>query len=101
MNANEVINTVMERQGFNAPKLRVALGLDSKKSNVLASRLNQENMSIGILDEMLSTMSYMLVAMPSNGDMPKNGIRVDYHESDKAAERRKEMRERCNRKNRT
>ena len=93
MNANEVVKEVIERQGFTTAKLRVALGMDSKKSNVLASRLNQDNMSISILDEMLSKMGYMLVAMPSNGDMPKNGIRVDYHETQRGAERKKEMRD--------
>ena len=93
MNANKVIEVVMERGNYNTTSLRTALGWEPKKSNVLISRLHQANMSIAVLDELLSKMGYMLVAMPNNGEMPKNGIRVDYTETDEHAERKQRMRE--------
>lgn len=93
MNVNEALKIIMEKKGYTTATLRNALNIETNKSNVLVSRLNQENMSISKLDEMLSVMGYMLVAIPNNTAMPKDGIKIDYRETEVGAKRKKQMRD--------
>lgn len=93
MNANEAIRAIMGETGHTTATLRTALGMEPKKSNVLISRLNQDNMSVSVLNEMLTAMGYMLIAVPTNEKISKKAIRIDYKETEKGAARKKAMRE--------
>ena len=98
MNVNEALRIVMDKKGYTTATLRTALKIDANKSNVLISRLNQENMSISKLDEMLSVMGYMLIAVPSNFKIPSDGIKIDYCETEVGAKRKRQMRDAAKRK---
>lgn len=61
MKASEALREIMERRGIRFSELMDMLDIGS---NVLANRLNQENMSVKKLDEMARVMKYKIVLVP-------------------------------------
>ena len=94
MNCNEAVRWIMDKQNYTTTTLRIKLKIPSDKSNVLAGRINQENMSIAILSELVKAMGYMIVAMPDNVKVPNDAIILDYTETEAAAKRKAKTRER-------
>ena len=63
MKACEAVKEIMKSNGVRVVDLRKRLGIES---NTMVGRLNQENISVGKLNEMLRAMDYKVVIVPSD-----------------------------------
>lgn len=74
MKATEAIREVMTRQDVRFSVLCNRLAI---KSNTLAGRIGQDNISIDKLNEMLRAMDYKIVVMPQNARMNAEWIEIE------------------------
>lgn len=67
MNATEILATIMEEKGISKAQLGRAVGIADEKnpSDVINKRMKQKNISVNVLQEMLSAMGYTMVIVPS------------------------------------
>ena len=74
MLAMEAVRKVMQTQGVKPAALCEMLNI---KSNVLSERFKQKNVSITKLNEMLKLLNYKVILLPSDTEVPENGIEVE------------------------
>jgi len=74
MLAMEAVRKVMQTQGVKPAALCEMLNI---KSNVLSERFKQKNVSITKLNEMLKLLNYKVIIVPSDTEVPENGIEVE------------------------
>lgn len=73
MLAMEAVREIMKRKEVRPAVLCDRLKI---KSNVLAERFKQKNVSVEKLDEMLRAMDYKIVIVPRETKVPENGFEV-------------------------
>jgi hypothetical protein len=74
MTVNEILTAIMNEKGISKAQLGRAVGIEDKKnpSDVINKRMKQSNISVNVLEEMLSAMGYTIVVVPS-GPKLKDG----------------------------
>lgn len=70
----EAVREVMKRKEVRPAVLCDRLGI---KSNVLAERFKQKNVSVSKLNEMLRLMDYKVVIVPRESRIPDGGYEVE------------------------
>ena len=84
MKSVEIVKTVMKAEGMTNGKLGNAI---ERNGDVVNKRLNQNDLSAGVLAEMLGAMGYKVVVMPIECKTPEKGYVVDAGKIGKAGER--------------
>lgn len=74
MIAMEAVKEVMKLKEVRPAMLCKRLGI---KSNVLSERFKQKNISISKLNEMLRLMSYKVVIVPKEAQVPEGGFEIE------------------------
>lgn len=74
MKAIEIVKEVMQEKGFTNGKLGNAI---ERNADVINKRLKQNDLSAGVLAEMLAAMSYKVVIIPASEKTPSGGMVVD------------------------
>ena len=67
MKVEKILETVMEKTNKSKAELGRAVGIEDAKrpSDVINKRMKQKNISVNVLQEMLSAMGYTLAVVPS------------------------------------
>lgn len=74
MKATEAIRKIMESNGTKFTVLMGRLGIGS---NVLANRLNQQNISIVKLNEMARVLDYKVILVPNDRRLKEDEFEVE------------------------
>lgn len=74
MKAVEVVREVMREKGFTNGKLGNAI---ERNADVVNKRLNQKDLTAGVLAEMLSAMGYKVVVMEAEAKTPAGAYVID------------------------
>lgn len=74
MEAKEALRAIMDVTGTSFSELMGKIGI---KSNTLANRLNQENISVKKLDETARVMDYKIVLVPRDVKLGKDWFKVE------------------------
>ena len=74
MKATEAVREIMEKSGMKFSVLMDRLGIGS---NVLANRLNQDNISVKKLNEMVRMMDYKIVLVPRNSRVGADSYEIE------------------------
>lgn len=74
MNATNAVRKIMELKGVKPSVLCDRLGI---KSNVLAERLKQKNISVDKLNEMLKVMDYKILLVPRETRTSEGSFEVE------------------------
>ena len=84
MKAIEIVKALMKEKDMTNGKLGSAI---ERNGDVVNKRLNQKELSAGVLAEMVSPMGYKVVVMPATEKTPNGAYVVDAGKVGKAGER--------------
>lgn len=74
MKAVEAVKEVMREKGFTNGKLGNAI---ERNADVVNKRLNQKDLTAGVLAEMLNAMGYKVVVMEAEAKTPAGAYVID------------------------
>lgn len=74
MKAVEIVREAMREKGFTNGKLGNAI---ERNADVVNKRLNQKDLTAGVLAEMLSAMGYKVVVMEAEAKTPNGAYVID------------------------
>lgn len=84
MKATEVMKLIREKHDTKITTIASRMGKltgvkedDKKIINTFVKRFTQDNISVGLLNEMLRAMDYKVVVMPVSHKTPEDGYEVD------------------------
>ena len=75
MKSTEAIRSLMKENQVGPTKL--AQMIDVKSPRIITDRLAQPNLSIKIFKQMHEVFHYRIVIIPSDAELPENGIEID------------------------
>lgn len=81
MKATEIVRELMKKEGLTNGKLGNAIG---RNADVVNKRLNQKELTAGVLAEMASAMGYKVVVMEATAKTPEGAYVVDAEKVGKA-----------------
>ncbi len=78
MKAVKIVDEIMKGQGKSKAELGRAVGIPTEKNptDVINKRLKQENISVNVMLEMLSTMGYTMVVVPTGSKIKEGEYEV-------------------------
>ena len=84
MKAAKIMNQIRKERNITVRTMASRMGKltgddehDKKIINVFNQRFTQDNISVGLLNEMLCAMDYKVVVMPVSRKTPEDGYEVD------------------------
>lgn len=81
MKVEEILKTLMEKQGKTKAELGRAVGIEDKKaSDLVSKRMKQKNISVNVLNEMLAAMGYTMVVVPTGTKLAEGEYEVEANE---------------------
>ncbi len=82
MKIKDIMENIMEEKGVGKAQLGRAIGIDDSKhpSDVISKRLKQENISVKVLDEMLTVLGYTMVIVPAGSKIKDGEYEVTINE---------------------
>lgn len=78
MKAVKIVDEIMRGQGKSKAELGRAVGIPTEKNptDVINKRLKQENISVNVMLEMLSTMGYTMIVVPTGSKIKEGEYEV-------------------------
>jgi len=84
LKATEVMKLIREKHDIKITTIASRMGKltgvkddDKKIINTFVKRFTQDNISVGLLNEMLRAMDYKVVVMPVSHKTPEDGYEID------------------------
>lgn len=81
MRATEIVKAIMRKNGVTNGKLGNAI---ERNADIVNKRLNQKELTAGVLAEMVSAMGFKVVVMDVNAKTPEGAYVVDAEKVGKA-----------------
>lgn len=82
MRVEDIMKAIMDDKGMTKAQLGRAVGIADEKnpSDVINKRMKQKNISVNVLSEMLASMGYTMVVVPSGKKLKDDEYEVSCNE---------------------